>query len=193
MSKKHFSRPTLHQALTTWKDCLASHGHPAEPLWIFAENLCLEAAAGVPGGFRVGFQTKFTPPDADALEIAYDLFCDTESRIVFYRLGSAGKKSVCILLCDAWFEERQARDGFIRHDEWKISLRPGPAGPIEEVTDLKRWVRRVKRDRAFNDCDFGMALATIDEIKLHGRPLLPYERMAGKMLGRLRQKLGQPG
>ncbi len=192
MRKPKFTRPTLNQALTVWKECLAGHGHPSELIWIFAENLCLEADGGQPNGFRVGYQTQFTPPDPDALEIAYDLFCDTDARIVFYRLGSAGKKSVCILLCDPWFEERQARDGFVRHDEWKISLRPGPAGEIKEVTDLTRWVRRVKRDRTLRDCDFAMALATIDEIKLHGRPLLPYERMAGKMLGRLRQKLGQP-
>jgi hypothetical protein len=52
-------------------------------------------------------------------------------------------------------------------------------------------VRRVRRDRAFHDFDFGMALETIDEIKFHGRPLLPYERMAQKMLGRLRRILGQ--
>ena len=53
-----------------------------------------------------------------------------------------------------------------------------------------RWVRRIKRGRDFQDFDFGMALATIDEIKLHGRPLMPYERMADKMLGRMRRVLG---
>ena len=31
------------------------------------------------------------------------------------------------------------------------------------------------------------------EIKFHGRPLLPYERMAQKMLDRLRRMLGQGG
>jgi hypothetical protein len=36
-----------------------------------------------------------------------------------------------------------------------------------------------------------LALETIDEIKIHGRPLLPYERMAQKMLNRLRRMLGQ--
>jgi hypothetical protein len=95
------------------------------------------------------------------------------------------------LLCDPWFEERTALDGFERRDDWKISFRPGHAGDIEEVTELTRWVRRVRRDRAFHDFDFGMALETIDEIKFHGRPLLPYERMAQKMLGRLRRILGQ--
>ena len=56
---------------------------------------------------------------------------------------------------------------------------------------LTRWVRRLKRNRALNDYDFGMALATIDEIKLHGRPLLPFERMADKLVTNLRRKLGQ--
>ena len=34
-------------------------------------------------------------------------------------------------------------------------------------------------------------LETIDQIKIHGRPLQPYERMAQTMLNRLRRMLGQ--
>jgi hypothetical protein len=49
----------------------------------------------------------------------------------------------------------------------------------------------VKRDRAFHDFDFGMSLETIEEIRAHGRTLLPYERFAQKMLKRLRRVLGQ--
>jgi hypothetical protein len=37
-----------------------------------------------------------------------------------------------------------------------------------------------------------MPLATIDEIKIHGRPLQPYERFAGNMLDRLRRMMGNP-
>jgi uncharacterized protein YciU (UPF0263 family) len=181
----------LDQGLEAWSACLARHGLPAQPLWIFSENLCLDRSPTVPGSLRIGFQTKFTPPADDALDIAYDHFCDTHARIVFYRLGSAAGRSVCILLCDSWFEERTATEGFERRDDWKISFRPGYAGDIEEITDLARWVRRVRRDRAFHDFDFGMALETVEEIKLHGRPLLPYERMAQRMLDRLRRILGQ--
>jgi hypothetical protein len=191
MSNPQFTRPPLTVALTAWNDCLASHGLPTDPLWIFSENLCIEHSRAVPGSLHFGFQTKFTPPDDDALEIAYDQFCETDARIVFYRLGSAQKKSVCILLCDSWFEEKKPRDGFERRDDWNISFRPGHAGDIEEVTELTRWVRRVKRDRAFHDFDFGMALETIDEIKIHGRPLVPYERMGQRMLNRLRRMFGQ--
>jgi hypothetical protein len=191
MSRNKFIRPPLSAALAAWQACLAGHGLPAEPLWIFSENLCIEHSRTAPGSFHFGFQTKFTPPDDDALELAYDHFCETDARMVFYRLGSANKKSVCILLCDSWFEERTERDGFERRDEWNLSFRPGHAGDIEEVTDLKRWVRRVRRERAFHDFDFGMALETIDEIRFHGRPLLPYERMAQQMLNRLRRILGQ--
>ena len=191
MTNPGYQRPTLDDAIAAWKQVLTAHQLPAEPLWIFAENLCIEPSAATPGSFNFGFQTKFSPPDADALEIAYDHFSETPARIVFYRLGSAGGKSVCILLCDPWFEEKSTRDGYERRDEWKISFRPGHPGDIEEVTDLKRWVRRIKRDRAFHDFDFSMALETIDEIKIHGRPLLPYERMPQKMLNRLRTILGQ--
>ena len=191
MKKHNFIRPPLNEALEAWQGCLTAHSLPAESLWIFSENLCIERSHTTPGSFHVGFQTKFTPPDDDALDIAYDQFCETNARIVFYRLGSAAGKSVCMLLCDSWFEERSARDGFERRNEWKISFRPGHAGDIEEVTDLTRWVRRVRRDRAFHDFDFGMALETIDDIKIHGRPLLPYERMAQRMLNRLRRMLGE--
>jgi hypothetical protein len=191
MSTEKFVRPSLEAALKDWGKSLASHNLPAEPLWIFAENLCIEHSRTTPESFNVGFQTKFSPPDVDALEIAYDQFSATEARIVFYRLGSAGNKSICILLCDPWFEEKSPRDGFERRDDWKISFRPGHAGEIEEVTDLKRWVRRIRRDRAFHDFDFSMSLETVDEIKLHGRTLAPYERMGQKMLNRLRTVLGQ--
>ena len=66
------------------------------------------------------------------------------------------------------------------------------AGNIEEITDLTRWLRRVKRNYAFRDFDFAMSLATIDEIKIHGRALQPYERYAETMLNRLRRVLGNP-
>jgi hypothetical protein len=191
MKTPAFNRPPLHEALVAWRNCLARYDLPSVPAWIFAENLCIERSPTVPGSLRFGFQTKFTPPDDDALEIAYDAFCETGERIVFYRLGSVPGKSICILLCDAWFEEKNTVDGFERRDDWGISFRPGHAGEIEEIRELTRWVRRVPHDRAFHDFDFGMSLATIDEIKLHGRPLLPYERMAQKMLNRLRRVLGQ--
>src|SRR5882672_5273348 len=186
-----FTRPALDEALEAWQINLAQHDLPTKLLWVFSENLCIENSRATPGSFRFGFQTKFTPPDDDALEVAYDHFSETDERIVFYRLGSSPRGSVCILLCDSWFEEKNANEGFERRDDWKISFHPGHAGDIEEVTDLTRWVRRVTRDRAFHDFDFGMALETIDEIKVHGRPLMPYERMAQKMLNRLRRMLGQ--
>lgn len=189
MSKPAITRPSLNAALSAWRECLTRANVPSEPLWVFAENLILEPGAN-PESFRVGFQTKFTPPDDDALDIAYEIFSETDARVVFYRLGTAGKKSVCILLCDPWLDKRDAANGFILRDDWKISFRPGTAGDIEEISDLTRWVRRIKRGRDFQDFDFGMALATIDEIKLHGRPLMPYERMADKMMGRMRRVLG---
>jgi hypothetical protein len=49
----------------------------------------------------------------------------------------------------------------------------------------------VKRGRAFHDLDFCMALTTIEEIKIYGRTLAPYERFAETMLNRLRRILGK--
>ena len=191
MNYQPYVRPSLATALAAWQECLAGRGLPEKLLWIFSENLCIEHSRIMPGSYRFGFQTRFAPVPESALEIAYEEFSAMDMRLVFYRLGSCPRGSVCILLCDSWFEEKGPRDGFIRNDEWGISFYPGHAGDIEEVTDLTRWLRRVKRDRAFHDFDFAMSLETIDEICVHGRVLMPYERFAGKMLNRLRRVLGQ--
>jgi hypothetical protein len=190
-SEAKFTRPSLAEVLDAWKNVLAGRGFETDITWIFEENLCFEKSKAEPGGFHFGFQTKFTPPPEDALEIAFDHFSDSGARMVFYRLGDVPGKSVCLVLCDPWFEDKSDAEGFLRRDEWKISFFPGQGDGIEEVTDLARWLRRVKRDRAFHDLDFCMALATVDEIKIYGRPLAPYERFAQTMLNRLRRVLGQ--
>jgi hypothetical protein len=191
-SEARFTRPTLVEALDAWKKLLAERGFSTELVWLFAENLCVEKSRAEPGGFHFGFQTRFTPPPDDAMDIAYDHFSETAAPIIFYRLGEHPGKSVCLLLCDRWFESKREAEGFSPRDEWGICFYPGQDGQIEEVTDLTRWLRRVKRGRAFHDLDFCMELATIEEIKIHGRPLAPYERFAETMLSRLRRFLRQP-
>ncbi len=191
-SVAQFKRPSLEAVIKDWRKLLAERGFAADLLWIFAENLCVEKSSTEPGGLHFGFQTRFTPPPNDALEIAFDHFCETEAPIVFYRLGGRPGKSVCMLLCDPWFANRRGAEGFIHRDECGISFYPGTKDEIEEVTDLTRWLRRVKRNRAFHDLDFGMTLEAIDETRLYGRALAPYERFAAVMLNRLRRFLGQP-
>jgi hypothetical protein len=191
-SEAPFKRPSLKEALDAWKKLLAERGFATDIVWIFAENLCVEKSRAERGGFRFGFQTRFTPTPEDALDIAFDHFSESDKPVVFYRLGERPGKSVCTLLCDSWFEHRNDADGFFRRDEWRVLFYPGQKDEIEEVTDLTRWLRRVKRDRAFHDLDFCMALEAIDEIKIYGRVLMPYERLAAAMLGRLRRFLGQP-
>jgi hypothetical protein len=192
MNNPIFKRPQLREALATWRDLLEAQKLATEPVWIFTENLCLEPSRTAPNSLQLGFQTSFTPPDDDALEIAYDQFAESGARMVFYRLGSSPRGSVCILLCDPWFESRNEREGFIRQEKWGISFFTGRSGEIEEITDLTRWLRRVKHNPAFRDFDFAMSLATVDEIKLYGRPLQPYERFAESLIGRLRRMLGNP-
>ena len=191
-SDAQFKRPSLGEALKDWNQLLAERGFATDITWIFAENLCVEKSQTEPGGFHFGFQTRFTPPSEDALDIAFDHFAETDAPIVFYRLGGRPGRSVCMLLCDPWFENKREADGFLRRDEWRILFYPGQKDEIEEVTDLTRWLRRVKRDRAFHDLDFGMTLEAIDEIKIYGRTLAPYERFAAVMINRLRRLLRQP-
>jgi hypothetical protein len=189
------NRPTLTEALDAWKKLLAERGLSTDLLWIFEENLCFEKERGAQGGFHLGFQTKFTTPPEDALDIAFDHFSESGARIVFYRLGHArrdGGRSVCALLCDRWFDAKDASEGYLHRNEWHMSFHPGLDKEIEEITDLSRWLRRVKRGRGFHDLDFCMTLAMIDEIKTYGRPLAPYEHFAKTMLNRLRRFLGQP-
>jgi hypothetical protein len=191
-SEALFTRPSLKEALDAWEKLLAERGFATDIIWIFAENLCVEKSRAEQGGFRFGFQTRFTPPSEDALDMAFDHFCGTAAPMVFYRLGGRPGKSVCMLLCDSWFANKREADGFFRRDDWRILFYPGQKDEIEEVTDLTRWLRRVKRGRAFHDLDFCMAMEAIDEIKIYGRVLAPYERLAAAMLGRLRRFLGQP-
>jgi hypothetical protein len=181
------NRPTLPEALVAWKKMLADRGFSPELLWIFEENLCFEKAPEAPGGFHAGFQIKFTPVPDDALDIAFDHFCESDTRIVFYRLGASRNRSVCLVLGDAWFDGKGEGDGYIRRDEWCMSFHPGRKEEIEEVTDMARWLRRIKRERPLHDLDFCMALASIDEIKMHGRVLAPYERFAESIVGKLRR------
>jgi hypothetical protein len=187
-----YARPSLKEALDAWKKILAEREFATDLLWVFEENLCFEKSRAAQGGFHPGFQTKFTPPPGDALDIAFEHFSGTTGHIVFYRLGECRAQSVCVLLCDSWFKDKKDANGFLRRDEWGISFYPGPDNEIEEITDLSRWLQRVKRGRAFHDLDFCMTLPAIDEIKTYGRPLAPYERFAQFMLTHLRRFLGQP-
>ncbi|MFZ0829500.1 MAG: hypothetical protein WAO02_18985 [Verrucomicrobiia bacterium] len=191
-SDAQIKRPSLGVVLKDWNQLLAERGFATDLTWIFAENLCVEKSHTEPGGFHFGFQIRFTPPSEDALDIAFDHFGETNAPMVFYRLGGRPGRSVCMLLCDPWFENKRAADGFLRRDEWRMLFYPGSKDEIEEVTDLTRWLRRVKRDRAFHDLDFGMSLEAIDEIKSYGRTLAPYERFATVMINRLRRLLRQP-
>jgi hypothetical protein len=190
-NNQKFERPAFDKALTAWKDLLSQRGLAADCIWIFDENLCFEPDAAAAGAFKVGYQTTFTPPPEEAAQIAYEEFADSSARLVFYRLGSARGKSVCLVLCDPWFEAKGESEGFVRRDEWLMSFRPGGRDEIPEITDENRWRNRVLRDRPLHDLDFCMSLRAIHEIMAHGRVLTSYERYALRFLHAWRRLLGQ--
>src|ERR1043165_4549987 len=107
------TRPPLSQALDAWKKILAERKLATNLLWIFEENLCFEKKPDVPGGIHIGFQTKFSPLPSKPLDVAYEHFCESDSRIVFYRLGENKGRSVCVLLGDPWFDDKKEGDGFV--------------------------------------------------------------------------------
>jgi hypothetical protein len=184
-----FNRPTFVEALTAWETVLSQHRHPIDLLWIFDENLCFEKDPAGPTGFRLGFQTRFSPPPPDAEQIAFEYFSEFDARIVFYRLGNFQGKSVTLLLCDDWFESKGEPEGFMRRDDWLISFRAGGPEEIEEITDEARYQRRILRDRPLHDLDFCMTLRAVHETLAHGRVLTAYEHYALKFLDAWRRML----
>lgn len=187
MPLPQFARPSYQEALKEWKTLLGQRSLPTDIVWIFDENLCFEKDPSAQGGFKLGFQTQITPPPPEAEQIAYSHFCDYEARVVFYRIGSHRGKSVCLLLCDGWFETKGEAEGFVRRDSWLMSFRPGKVGEIDEVTDEPRWKQRILRDRPLHDLDFCMSLQAVHETLAHGRVLTPYEQFALKILGGTRR------
>lgn len=177
-----YQRPRFEEALKEWQRILNVSGLPPECEWILDENLVFEKDAAAPSGVRLSFQTQFTLRPADLAQATYDFFSDFEARLVFYRIGTAGGKSVCLMLCDPVFETRGESDGFVRRDEWLISFHPGAHAAIEEITDAQRWKNRIISGRPLMDVDFCMPSVVLREQEIHGRPLETGERFGVKVV-----------
>jgi hypothetical protein len=185
----HYTRPTFSLALNAWKQQLTDSRLPTDIVWIFDENLCFEKDPAQPGGFKLGFQTCFTPPPPEAEHVAFDYFCEFPAPVVFYRIGSSRGRSVCLLLCDEWFEPKGSPDGFVRRDDWLMSFYTGGTIELEEITDEQRWKQRILRDRPLHDLDFCMTLRAVHETLAHGRVLTAYEHYALRFLHAWRRML----
>ncbi len=184
---RHYRRPPFEDCLEVWKALLAQRGFSTDLVWILEEHLCFEKDRQSPRSFRLGFQTQFTPQPADAARETYYHFAEMDERMVFYRLGGNRSRSVCLQLCDSWFEAKGEAEGYVRRDHWLISFFPGLAEEVEEITDPKRWQERVVRGRPLSAVDFCMTLAALRELKAHGRVLTPDERFGLKILRSMRQ------
>ena len=181
-STRRYQRPPYEDALAAWKALLTQRGLSADILWILEENLCFEKDPGTPARVKLGFQTRFTPQPPYAAKDTYHHFAELDARLVFYRLGANAGRSICLLLCDAWFEPKQETDGYVRRDDWLVSFFPGANEEIEEIADAKRWQERVVQGRPLSAVDFCMTLAALRELKAHGRVLAPDERFGLKIL-----------
>jgi len=192
-SKRRVTRPQFTEALQAWQALLTKQGQPCELLWLFDENLCFEKDPARPDHLRLGFQTMFTPPPPEAERIAYDYFAEFEEPLVFYRIGSCGGKSACLLLCDKWFASKRESEGYVRREEWRVWFHPGSANAIEQINDRTRWDKRMLRERPLHPLDFCMTLRAVHETLAHGRVLSTYERSALKLLHMWRRVFGQAG
>jgi hypothetical protein len=185
---RHYRRPPFEDALEAWKSLLKSRGFHDDLVWILEENLCFEKDPTSEAGIKLGFQTEFTPHPEGAAKFIYHHFAETDVRITFYRLGASRNRSVCMLLCDDWFEPKTGKEGYTRKDDWLISFYPGPAEEIEEITDPNRWRDRVVRGRPLTAVDFCMTIEALRELKAHGRVLEPTERFGLKIIRSMQQK-----
>ena len=186
-----FTRPPFFEALDAWKELLRQHRFSTDLLWLFDENLCFESRPEETAGFNLGYQTAFSPPPAEAEQVAYYHFAEYDFPVVWYRLGSADARSLCLLLSDKWFESRKDSAEFTRRDDWGMLFRPGGPEQIEEVTDQGRWENRLLRDRPLHDLDFCMSLQAVREIIVHGRALDTDERYGLKFLEAWRRQKGE--
>ena len=179
---RRYQRPIFEDALDAWKTLLKESGFSTDLLWILDENLCYEKDPAGASGVKLGFQTRFISHPTDTAKATYHHFAETDARIAFYRLGASRGRSVCMVLCDEWFEGKTENDGYHRHDDWLVSFYPGDSDEIEEVTELDRWNKRVVRGRPLSAVDFCMTMSALHELKAHGRVLLPDERFGLQIL-----------
>jgi hypothetical protein len=183
---RRYQRPPFETALEAWKNLLQKKNFPTNIVWILDENLCFEKESDTAAGIKLGFQTNFTTHPPDAAKTTYHHFAEMDARMVFYRLGTHAGRSICIQLCDAWFEPKNEAEGYVRQDPWLISFYPGAEEQIEEITDSKRWQGRMVHGRPLTAVDFCMTLAALRELKAHGRVLSPDERFGLKILRSMR-------
>jgi len=181
-SKQGYKRPSFEDALAEWETLLAKRGLPTEIVWVLDENLCFERDINVPGGIKLGFQTALTPHPPDAAKVTYQHFAEIDARLVFYRLGTSRARSVCLQMCDPWFESKREAEGYIRRDDWLTSFYPESSDEIEEITDLKHWQQRVVRGRPLSAVDFCMTLAALRDLKAHRHIATADERFGLEIL-----------
>jgi hypothetical protein len=188
-----YQRPEFDEVLEAWKALLAERGLPTDCVWIFDENLVFEADPSRPTGFRMGYQTKFAAPPQDAERLGYEYLSGLPCPLVIYRAGSAGGKSVCLLLSDELFRGKGETEGYLPGKAGTgILMRPGGPETLEEITEEARWKGRILRDRPLHELDFCMNLRAVHEMLAHGRVLSSYEHFALRFLHLWRRMLKQP-
>ena len=126
-SDTKFTRPTLTEALDAWQQLLAERGFATNLAWIFEENLCIETAARRARAVSASVSRPNSRRRPMTRWTSRSTIFPRPARGWFFT-GSAKSpgKSVCILLCDPWFEDKGDADGYCppRRMENVLSSRP---------------------------------------------------------------------
>lgn len=149
------TRPPFDQALAHWRRLLDARRLPPPVRWAFREHLCLHyPVAG--GGFAASVQTIDPPVVEEDARLVYDAATARNLAIVFAVVAPAPECTLCTLLGDTW-----GADEDVYVPDWELYFyRDGLCRAVEELTDLREWRRRKRREsRALSGLDYVYVLS----------------------------------
>lgn len=155
------TRPPFDQALAYWRRLLDARRLPPSVCWGFREHLCLHYPVEG-GGFTASVQTIEPSVVEEDARLVYDAAVARSLPIVFAVVASATAYTLCTLLGDTW-----AADDDVYVADWNLYFyRDGLCRAVEELTDLREWRRRKRREsRALSGLDYVYVLSAFK-----GRP-----------------------
>ena len=181
------TRPSFDEAVRAWTSFLSEQGLPTELLWVFDENVVRIPVEGTLH-FTPSFQVELDAPRPEYARIAYEYFVDSQWPMVFRAVGTNASKSLCMILCDDWFEGDDEDLGVSYRKPRHMYFDAGSGEGVAEVRDRGAWRRLKARTQALSNLDFGMTLQAVRELEQHGRILPPWQRALNAVTSLLKSR-----